>query len=135
MSKKTFTEQEVCILRQNPFTFKATQHSLYFTKEFKELFLKEFNAGKIPRQILADHGYDPEMLGDRRVWGISYHIRKQYEKYGDVHEGITRSKPPVGRTTPLSEKDELKQLRHEVDYMKQQIEFLKKISSTRTTGK
>ena len=32
-------------------------------------------------------------------------------------------------------KDELKKLRHEVDYMKQEIEFLKKISSIRNTGK
>jgi len=134
MSKKPFSDEEMNILRQNPFTFKVTRNTLSFTKEFKELFITEYNAGSIPRQILIEHGYDPEMLGDRRIWGISQHIRNQYKQYGEVHEGNTHAKP-VGQAKPLSDKDELKQLRHEVDYMKQEIEFLKKISSIRTTGK
>lgn len=134
MSKKQFSDEEMDILRQNPFTYKVTRNTLSFTREFKELFLNEYNAGNIPRQILIDHGYDPEMLGDRRIWGISHHIRKQYEKYGEVREGVTYAKPPSSEK-PMSEKDELKQLRHEVDYMKQEIEFLKKISSIRNTGK
>ncbi len=134
MSKKPFSDEEMNILRQNPFTFKVTRNTLSFTKEFKELFIAEYNAGNIPRQILIDHGYDPEMLGDRRIWGISQHIRNQYKQYGEVHEGTTHAKL-AGREKPLSDKDELKQLRHEVDYMKQEIEFLKKISSIRTTGK
>lgn len=134
MSKKQFSDEEMAVLRQNPFTYNVTRNTLSFTREFKELFLAEYEAGNIPRQILIDHGYDPEMLGDRRIWGISQHIRKQYEKYGEVHEGVSNTKPPGG-SKPLSDKDELKQLRHEVDYMKQEIEFLKKISSIRTTGK
>lgn len=134
MSKKPFTDEEMDVLRQNPFTFKVTRNTLSFTKEFKELFVAEYNDGNIPRQILIDHGYDPEMLGDRRIWGISQHIRKQYKKCGKVHEGTSCAKP-TGQAKPLSVKDELKQLRHEVDYMKQEIEFLKKISSIRTTGK
>lgn len=134
MSKKLFSDEEMVILRQNPFTYMVTRNTLSFTREFKELFLAEYNAGNIPRQILIDHGYDPEMLGDRRIWGISQHIRQQYEKYGAVHEGTSNAKPPDS-TKPLSDKEELKQLRHEVDYMKQEIEFLKKISSIRNTGK
>lgn len=134
MSKKPFSDEEMAILRQNPFTYKVTRNTLSFTREFKELFLAEYNAGKIPRKILIDHGYDPEMLGDRRIWGISQHIRQQYETYGEVHEGASNAKPPSS-AKPLSDKEELKQLRHEVDYMKQEIEFLKKISSIRNTGK
>ena len=134
MSKKQFSDEEMDTLRQNPFTFNVTRNTLSFTKEFKELFLAEYKAGSIPRQILIDHGYDPEMLGNRRIWGISQHIRKQYDKYGEVHEGVSHAKPR-GQEKPQSDKDELKQLRHEVDYMKQEIEFLKKISSIRNTGK
>lgn len=134
MSKKPFSDEEIAILRQNPFTYKATRNSLSFTREFKELFLSEYNSGSIPRQILIDHGYDPEMLGDRRIWGISEYIRRQYEEYGEVHEGAVNAKPP-GPAKTLSDKDEIKQLRHEIDYLKQEIEFLKKISSIRNTGK
>ncbi len=125
MSKKLFSDEEIFILRQNPFTYKVTRNFLFFTKEFKELFLAKYNAGIAPRQIMADLGYDPGMLGERRIWGISYHIRQQYEKYGEVKDGASRVKPP-GSAKPLSDEEELKQLRHEVDYMKQEIEFLKK---------
>ena len=134
MSKKQFSDEEIAILRQNPYTFNVTRNTLSFTKEFKELFLAEYNAGNTTRRILTDHGYDPEMIGERRLWGISRYIRNQSEKYGDVYEGVSNAAPP-GQAKPLSDKDELKQLRHEVDYMKQEIEFLKKISSIRTTGK
>ena len=136
MSKKPFTAEEIIILRQNPFTFKVTNSTLSFTKEFKELFITEYNAGVIPRQILANHGYDPEILGDRRIWGISQHLRAQYEEAGGSFSGCsTVSRRAKNPDKLLSEKDELKRLRQEVDYLKQEIEFLKKISSIRTTRK
>ena len=136
MSKKPFTAEEIIILRQNPFTYKVTNSTLSFTKEFKELFITEYNAGVIPRQILANHGYDPEILGDRRIWGISQHLRAQYEEAGGSFSGCnTVSRRAKNPDKLLSEKDELKRLRLEVDYLKQEIEFLKKISSIRTTRK
>lgn len=136
MGKKPFTAEEIIILRQNPFTYKVTNNTLSFTKEFKELFITEYNAGVIPRQILANHGYEPEILGDRRICGISQHLRAQYEESGGNFSGCStgsrRSKNPDKMS---SEKDELKRLRQEVDYLKQEMEFLKKISSIRTTRK
>ena len=136
MSKKPFTAEEIIILRQNPFTYKVTNSTLSFTKEFKELFITEYNAGVVPRQILANHGYDPEILGDRRIWGISQHLRAQYEEFGGNFSGCsTASRRAKNPDKLLSEKDELKRLRQEVDYLKQEIEFLKKISSIRTTRK
>lgn len=132
MSRKQFTPEEIFILRQNPFTYKVTNNTLSFTKEFKERFITAYNAGDTPRQILADHGYDPEMLGDRRIWGISQHLRAQYAESGSGFSEYRRAKKS---DKPLSEKDELKLLRQEVDYLKQEIEFLKKISSIRTTRK
>ena len=132
MSRKTFTAEEINLLRQNPFTYKVTNSTLSFTKEFKELFMEKYNAGMLPRQIFADHGYDPELLGDRRIWGISHYLRTQYaESEGNFAE----SRKSKVSYKPLSEKEELKQLRQEVDYLKQEIDFLKKISSIRITRK
>lgn len=137
MSKHPFTNEQIQLLRQNPFTYCVTANRLAFTKEFKEIFYSEYQAGAIPRQILEDHGYDPTILGMRRIWGISCKIRDQYKKYGGFHEGtispeITRSSSSAPHM-PASEKEELIQLRHEVDYLKQEINFLKKISSVKTT--
>ena len=57
MSKIPFTEDQMKLLRENPYTFNVTPNSLYLTKEFKEIFYKEYQEGKLPRQILEDHGY------------------------------------------------------------------------------
>ena len=69
MSKKVFTNEEVELLRNNPYTYAVTPHILSFTKEFKELFWKEYQAGEIPRQILEKHGYPADVLGKERIWG------------------------------------------------------------------
>lgn len=139
MIKNLFTAEQVLMLRENPYTYRVDQSRLAFTKEFKELFYSEYQAGTPPRKILEKYGYDPVVLGQRRVWGISGHIREQYNKYGGFHEGsvsFSRAKPASsGSGMPVSEKEELKQLRHEVDYLKQEVAFLKKISSIRTTRK
>lgn len=139
MNKHYFTAEQVLMLRENPYTYQVDQYRLAFTKEFKELFYSEYQAGTLPRQILAKYGYDPAVLGQRRVWGISGHIREQYNKYGGFHEGNVSSgrtkSAPLHSGMPASDKDELKQLRYEVDYLKQEVAFLKKISSIRTTRK
>lgn len=139
MSRNTFTEEEMERLRQNPYTYRVTKYQLSFTKEFKEIFYSEYQAGELPRQILIDHGYDPAILGDRRVWGIYRHLREQYEKYGGFRESgpphRTQSHASAAVEISAAEENELKKLRHEVDYLKQEIEFLKKISSIRTTRK
>ena len=139
MSRKQFTEVQLRILRQNPYIYSVTGTRMTLTKEFKEIFIKAYQAGELPRNILQDHGFDISILGERRVWSISQHIRDEYKKYGKFHEGYgprdPGSRPPANPDQPLSEKDELQQLRLEVDYLKQEIDFLKKISSIRTTRK
>lgn len=136
MSKKMFNTEEIAILGQNPFTFRVTTNQISFTKEFKELFIERYNTGVLPRQILTDCGYDPEMFGDRRIWGISRYIRAQYyESDGTFSSNSKTSEKLKSNTKPLSEKEELRQLRQEIDYLKQEIEFLKKISSIRITRK
>ena len=139
MSRKQFTKEQLSILRQNPYVYSVTGARMTLTKEFKEIFMTAYNAGESPRAILEDHGFDISIIGERRIWSISQHIREEYKKYGEFHEGYGPRKPgrrPIADPDqPLSEKDELRQLRHEVDYLKQEIDFLKKISSIRTTRK
>ena len=130
MSKKTFTEEELERLRANPFTYAATPHLLSFTKDFKELFWNEYQKGALPRQILEQHGYPPDLLGKRRIWGIAYHIKQQYYSNAGLHEGSI--KPPP---SPRDGASEMKRLQGEVQFLRQEVEFLKKIFLARTTRK
>ena len=141
MSRKLFTEGQQQLLRQNPYIYSVTETRITLTKEFKELFMTVYKAVESSRNILEDHGFDISIIGERRIWSISQHIRIEYKKYGEFHKGYgprSESASPDALSDaakPVSETDEIKQLRHEVDYLKQEMEFLKKISSIRTTRK
>ena len=80
MSRNQFTDEQMQLLRQNPYTHNITRTRLSFTKKFKEIFHAEYQAGEFPRQILIDHGYDPELLGDSRIGNIASRIQEQYKK-------------------------------------------------------
>ena len=75
MSKIPFTENQMKLLRENPYTFNVTPNSLYLTKEFKGIFYKEYQEGQLPRQILEDHGYPSSILTTERIWGITACIK------------------------------------------------------------
>ncbi len=135
MSKKVFTPEEVELLRSNRFTFAVTPHILSFTKEFKELFWKEYQAGAIPRQILEKYGYPTDILGKERIWGIAHVIKKQFYSPEGLHEGsLPRTNTSPDKADQTTE-ERVERLQGEVQYLRQEIEFLKKISSIRTTRK
>lgn len=134
MSRKVFTNEEVEMLRSNPYTYAVTPHILSFTKEFKELFWKEYREGEVPRQILEKHGYPADVLGKERIWGIAHTIKGQYYSEEGLREGSLKRNPSPG--TPCATTDEaVRRLQGEVQYLRQEIEFLKKISSVKTTRK
>ncbi len=70
MSKAKFTSEQQQLLRNNPYTVRVTEDVLNLSKEFKELFYKEYLAGALPRDILEKYGYPPAVLGKQRIWGL-----------------------------------------------------------------
>ena len=135
MSKKVFTPEEMEILRGNKYTYAVTPHILSFTKEFKELFWAEYQSGAVPRQILENYGYPADILGKKRIWGIAHVIKSQFNSPAGFHEGsLPKSGKSVDKEDQTTE-ELVKSLQGEVQYLRQEIEFLKKISSIRTTRK
>lgn len=134
MSKKVFTNEEIEMLRSNPYTYTVTPHILSFTKEFKELFWNEYQAGAVPRQILEQYGYPAEVLGKERIWGIAHVIKKQYYSEEGLREGSLQRKKSSD-DSPAAAQEALVKLQHEVEYLKQEVAFFKKISSVRSTRK
>ena len=131
MSKAKFTSEQQQLLRNNPYTVRVTEDVLYLSKEFKELFYKEYLAGAIPRDILEKYGYPSFVQAKQRIWGIGYTILKQFEKTGEFRNVRT----PNSSVTASSPEDKIRQLEHQVNYLTQEVEFLKKISSIRSTRK
>ena len=131
MSKAKFTSEQQQLLRSNPYTIRVTEDVLNLSKEFKELFYKEYQSGTLPQDILQKYGYPAEILGKQRIWGISHTIRKQFEEAGEFRDIRT----PCNSTVATSPEERVRQLEHQVNYLTQEVEFLKKISSIRSTRK
>ena len=138
-TRNPLTEEQMEALRRNPYVLSVTPTRLSLTKEFKELFYLENQAGASPREILDRYGFDTKALGKYRIHSIGVNIRREHDKYGGFHQGYLRSSQQLNSEASAdpekTEIEQIRQLQHEVDYLKQEMEFLKKISSIRNTRK
>lgn len=137
MSKKiTFTDEQVNILAQNPYTHAVNNNRIVFTLEFKKFFAEQMSVhGMSTSKIFTLAGYDPSFF----TKASKDEFRKRIRTELNSETGL---KPPRGlsqaeRTKVFSEKDlskqrtntSIKELQDRVVYLEQQIEFLKKISN------
>ncbi len=137
MSKQSFSPEQQALLRNNPYVYSVTNTRITFTKEFKELAWAAYQEGRDTRSIFIMYGFDIDLLGDGRIRSVIKHIKEEFKLNGEFHQGYQRSGMYSAKQSSGSDTDQiqLKKLQHEVDYLKQEIEFLKKISSIRNTRK
>ena len=132
MPTKLLTKKEMKILRENPYTYSVTEKTLRFTKAFKEEFWDRYQKGDKPKKILRDLGYDPDMLGENRVISIYQSVKSEAESLEGFRD-FSCKKPSVPydkyeKNKGVSDNHAIRRLQNEVRYMRQEIEFLKKIS-------
>ena len=130
---KEYTAREMKLLKANPYTFKVTKNKLYFTIEFKETFWTAYQAGMAPRKILEDLGYDLEMFGQKQIDSMVQSMKRQAESRNGFRQGENRTRRkkdelflPEG--APVQSKETLENILNEVKYLRQEVEFLKKLS-------
>lgn len=136
-NRRKFTEEEIRILVNNPYTYRVTDTTIRFTLAFKEEFLKRYKEGLSPKQIVKDLGYSVDILGARRVEGLRDHIVKESLSEAGLHEGTLHSKikPSSRDYTTLPESKAIEYMQHELLYLRQEVEFLKKIIAADNAGK
>jgi transposase-like protein len=125
MGKNYFTEEQQSELCKNLYIQKVSIKSITYTKEFKEKFEKEYRAGKLPSQILADMGIDPCVLGKRRRDSLVQRM-KLYESRPEGYEDTRKKNPGRPSTKKLTDAEKIKRLEQKIAYLKQENEFLKK---------
>ena len=117
--KKIITKEEIEILRENPYVKGASPNKVSFTSDFKREFLRRYDAGETGRKILHSMSIDPEILGDSRIWAMPWKYREELEQHGVFSDVRRKSEHNI-------ETSSVEQLRVEVAYLKQEVEFLKK---------
>ena len=101
-----------------------------FTEEFKQYFLDRCSEGAASSQIFLECGIDPAVLGESRIDGFRYMIKKQASREEGLrdlgHQGRSLKAPGA---CPANETDaeKLRRIEHELAYTRQEVEFLKKL--------
>lgn len=137
---KEYTAKEIKLLKSNPYTLKVTKHKLYFTIEFKEAFWNAYQAGNTPRKILEDLGYDLETFAQKQIDSIVQRIKKEAQTGYGFKEGENRTRRKSDKIEKLANisdnsQEALERVWNEVKYLRQEVEFLKKISRTENSVK
>lgn len=127
---KEYTEKQIKQLKANPYTLNVTKCKLYFTAKFKEDFWISYQAGNAPRKILSDFGYDLSFFRQKQIDDIVQRIKRQALSGNGFTEGENRTKRVAIKATnetDLSSPQSIERMQNELLYLRQEIEFLKKI--------
>lgn len=132
MSNKLFTSSEIAQLRQNRYVKSVSDKGITYTDEFKEIFIRENQNGKLPRQIFEEHGFDIDVLGIQRIASAGKRWRSAFKKDGISGLQDRRkisSGHPIRRELTLEE--ELIRTKAELDLARAELELLKKLRQLR----
>ena len=135
---KEYTPKQIKKLEANPYTLKVTKNKLYFTIKFKEDFWINYQAGNAPRKILSDLGYDLEYFGQKQIDSIVQRIKKEALSGNGFREGENRERRMPMKATnreELSSPQSIERMQNELLYLRQEVEFLKKIIMTNNSKK
>lgn len=100
MGRGRLSQEEIQILRKNPYVLDAVETRIVYSNEFKHHFMKEYNAGKKPTQIFRDAGFDPKILGSKRIERCAHRWRESYAAgtlgiYQDAHINTREASDPL----------------------------------------
>lgn len=128
---KKFTPEEIKILTDNPFTSKIDCYHIWFTLEFQNIFLTRYEQGETSREIFESLGYSIEILGENRIYGYPRKLYKRLESGQSLTETgahIKAEAPANVDYNTMPSQQSVAAMQREIKYLRQQIEFLKKIT-------
>ena len=122
-----FTAKDIALLRNNPNVQSISPSTIRFTPEFKQLFYEAHTFGRTTQEIFRSAGIDPEILGKERIEGFRYSVMKSHRKDGEDSVPVVDESMPEEESAEASAEQKIRQLEHELAYVKQEVEFLKKL--------
>ena len=125
MGKNYFTSEQVEALRKNKYVKHVSEKAITYTEEFKEIFMLEYNTGKLPSQILIGMNFNPKVLGERRISNIVQVCKKQASR-AEGFKDTRADNPNIGRpkTKDLTQEELIERQKQEIELLKAKVEFL-----------
>lgn len=76
MSRTRFSLKEMEALKENPWVSSVSALRVQYSTEFKKHFVEEYEAGKKPTVIFRECGFDPRVLGYKRIERATYRWKR-----------------------------------------------------------
>lgn len=134
MARKTpYTDEQIQILSQNPYTHAVSPHRVAFTIEFKKFFVEQTRiTGMTTKKIFLAAGYDPDLFTKGALDGIRRTIFNEAKSSEGFKPG--RGLSCAEKTAQFAAKDlarqsteaSIKELQDRIVHLEHQIAFLKK---------
>lgn len=124
--RSSFCLYEIALLKENPYTHEVRARQISFTAEFKHIFWARYQAGEYIPAIFESLGYDPEILGIARMYSLASNLRKCVAEGREFTSGYTNLAKSY-RGTGRNSAPDTSAMQHELTYLRQQAEFLKKL--------
>lgn len=80
MAKDRFTKEEIEVLKKNPFVINVNEVRILYSDDFKKHFIEEYRKGVGPTQIFRDAGFDPKVIGGKRIERAAARWRKAFKE-------------------------------------------------------
>lgn len=99
MEKQKFSQEQIRLLKENPYTKSVSPSQIRFTDRFKHEFWQACLEGKTPQEIFQDMGYDVQLIGEKRIQNTFYLISRAQESHDSqqAEEKIERLENEVRR--------------------------------------
>ena len=101
-----------------------------YNYEFKILFIDEYIAGKLPRQIFAENGFDINVIGLSRIEQSACRWNTAYKKDGIIGlEDTWKTASGRPRSTELTKEEIIERQDAKIKLLEVQVELLKKLDA------
>lgn len=127
MEMHKLTVEQIEKLKESKYVVSVNENQVIFTNEFKQLVLKEWRSGISPKSIFDNYGIGYRILGERRASNNLIRWRKQ-EARAEGFQRIKGSGRPKAPTFQSVE-EENRYLKNQLEYQRQEIEYLKKLKA------
>ena len=127
MKRYPIAKEYVKELNKHKHVEKATDWTVSFTEEFKQLVYDEYYRGKSIAEIFREAGFDVEKLGKKRLENFQAQLMRKAKS----EDGFADKRKDKSKQVPLSTEAQMAQRIRELErrnaYLEQENEFLKKI--------
>lgn len=127
MMMTKFTRELIEKLLESKYVISANENQVIFSDEFKRLALQEWRSGISPKLIFDTYDIGYHILGERRVSNNLSRWKTQESRANGFHRIKSPGRPKA--PTFESNEEEIQYLKNQLEYQRQEIEFLKKLKA------